>query len=68
MSLLQRMKLRIFKKKLSNSKAGGCDRLLNEYIKSTIDQCIHIYVKLFSLVFDSGFFPECWTVGVMKPL
>ena len=43
-------------------------RILNEYIKSTIDQCIDIYVKLFNLVFDSGFFPECWTVGIIKPL
>jgi len=36
-------------KKSSNNKAGGYDRILNEYIKSTIDQCIHIYVKLFNL-------------------
>jgi len=36
-------------KNLSNNKAGGYDRILNEYIKSTIDQCIHIYVKLFNL-------------------
>ena len=55
-------------KKLSNNKAGGYDRLLNEYIKSTIDQCIHIDVKLLSLVFDSGCLPECWTVGIIKPL
>jgi hypothetical protein len=47
---------------------GGYDRILNEYIRSTIDQCIDIYVKLFNLVFDSGFFPECWTVGIIKPL
>ena len=55
-------------KNLSNNKAGGYDRILNEYIKSTIDQCIYIYVKLFNLVFDSGFFPECWTVGIIRPL
>ena len=53
--------------KLSNNKAGGYDRIVNEYIKSTIDQCIDIYVQLFNLVFDSGFSPECWTVGIIKP-
>jgi transcription elongation factor GreA-like protein len=53
---------------LSNNKAGGYDRILHEYIKSTIDQCIDIYVQLFNLVFDSGFFPECWTVGIIRPL
>ena len=37
-------------------------------IEATIDQCIDIYVQLFNLVFDSGFFPECWTVGIIKPL
>jgi hypothetical protein len=25
-------------------------------------------MKLINLVFDSGFFPECWTVGIIKPL
>jgi transcription elongation factor GreA-like protein len=55
-------------KNLSNNKAGVYDRILNEYIKSTIDQCIDIYLKLFNLVFDSGFSPECWTVGIIKPL
>ena len=53
---------------LSNNKAGGYDRILNEHIKSTIDQCIHIGVKVFNLVFDSGCLPECWTVGIIKPL
>jgi hypothetical protein len=53
---------------LSNNKAGGYDRILNEHIKSTIDQCIHIDVKVFNLVFDSGCLPECWTVGIIKPL
>jgi hypothetical protein len=53
---------------LSNKKAGGYDRILDEYIQYTIGQCIHIYVKLLNLVFDSGFFPECWTVGNIKPL
>ena len=55
-------------KNLSNNKAGGYARIVNEYIKSTIDQCIDIYVQLFNLVFDSGFSPECWTVGIIKPL
>jgi hypothetical protein len=53
---------------LSNKKAGGYDRILDEYIQYTIGQCIHIYVKLLNLVIDSGFFPECWTVGIIKPL
>ena len=53
---------------VSNNKASGYDRIVNEYVKSTIDQCIDIYVQLFNLVFDSGFPPECWTVGIINPL
>jgi hypothetical protein len=53
---------------LSNKKAGGYDRILDAYIQYTIGQCIHIYVKLLNLVIDSGFFPECWTVGNIKPM
>ena len=55
-------------KNLSRNKAGGYDKILNEYIKSTLDDCIFVYVKLFNLIYDSGYIPESWTVGIIKPL
>lgn len=55
-------------KNLKNNKAPGDDELVNEYIKSTVTQFLHIYVKLFNLVFESGKIPTSWLTGVIKPV
>jgi hypothetical protein len=44
--------------KLKNNKAGGEDAIINEYTKTTSNQFIEIYEKLFNLIFDTGFIPE----------
>ena len=49
--------------KLKNNKSGGEDAIINEYIKTTSNQFIEIYEKLFNLIFDTGFIPESWVVG-----
>ena len=51
-------------KNLSNNKACGYDRILNEYIKFTIDQCIYIYVKLFNLVLILDFSQNVGLLGL----
>jgi hypothetical protein len=51
-------------KNLSNNKDGGYDRILNEYIKFTIDQCIYIYVKLFNLVLILDFSQNVGLLGL----
>ena len=38
--------------KLRNEKACGEDEIINEYIKSTSNQLINIYEKLFNIIFD----------------
>jgi hypothetical protein len=55
-------------KNLKNNKACGYDKILNEHIKSTLRSLIHIYVKLFNIVFESGIVPESWTIGVINPI
>ena len=52
-------------KNLKNGKAFGCDDILNEYIKSTIDVLMPVYIKLFNLIFETGIVPECWSTGVL---
>jgi hypothetical protein len=37
---------------LKNNKAGSEDAIINEYIKTTSNQFIEIYEKLFNLIFD----------------
>ena len=54
--------------KLKNNKSGGEDAIINEYIKTTSNQFIEIYEKLFNLIFDTGFIPESWVVGNIIPI
>jgi hypothetical protein len=53
---------------LKNNKSPGQDNILNEHIKNTIDLLKPIYVKLFNLIFNTGYIPETWTDGLIKPI
>ena len=55
-------------KNLKRNKAAGCDELVNEYLSSSVDICLPIYVKLFNLVFNCGVIPEIWSTGIVKPI
>ena len=59
----------IFKgiKNLKNNKAFGDDQVINEYMKTTSNQFVDIYEKLFNLFVDTGIVPESWLLGTMKP-
>jgi hypothetical protein len=54
-------------KNLKNNKACDDDCIINEYIKSTSNQFIELYEKLFNLIFKSGTIPEMWVSGTIKP-
>jgi hypothetical protein len=54
--------------KLKNNKASGIDLISNEYIKSTHNSMIKIYVKLFNIVYSTGHVPQSWTIGNIKPI
>ena len=47
-----------FKKCIRNNKSPGHDAVINEYLKSSINVIVHLYEKLFNLVFDTGIVPE----------
>jgi hypothetical protein len=53
---------------LKNNKACGEDEIINEYIKSTSNRFIHIYEKLFNIIFDTGVLPQSWLNGIIKPI
>ncbi|MEW8548255.1 MAG: reverse transcriptase family protein [Candidatus Thiodiazotropha sp.] len=53
---------------LNNGKTSGLDKILNEYIKTTKDIFLPIYEKLFNIILDTGFFPEQWSIGSIKPI
>ena len=53
---------------VQNNKSPGEDKVINEYIGSSIDCMIDIYVHLFNVVFDTGFLPEAWLIGNILPI
>ena len=53
---------------VKNGKSCGDDLIMNEYIKSTCEIFMPVYVKLFNIIFDSGNVPESWLVGNILPL
>jgi len=55
-------------KNLKNDKACSEDDIVNEYIKSTSDRFIHVYEKLFNIIFDTGVLPQSWLSGIIKPI
>ncbi|MES9884249.1 MAG: reverse transcriptase family protein [Sedimenticola sp.] len=54
--------------KMRNNKAPGSDNIINEYIKTTIDDMLPIYTNLFNLVLETGILPECWLEGISRPI
>ena len=55
-------------KNLKNNKASGSDCISNEHIKSSLNVMMPIYVKLFNIVFETGYVPGCWTIWLIKPI
>ena len=53
---------------LTNGKACGNDKILNEYIKATFNEMKLIYVDLFNRILNTGQIPEAWTIGMIMPL
>jgi hypothetical protein len=41
-----------------SGKASGEDEIINEYIKSTVNQFINVYEQLFNVIFDNGIMPS----------
>ena len=54
--------------KLKNNKARGQDIIINEFLKSTKDKMINIYVKLFNLILSTGLIPEQWLTSIIQPI
>jgi hypothetical protein len=53
---------------LKNDKASGDDFIVNEYIKSSTDIILPVYIKMFNCIFSSGIVPDSWLLGNIKPI
>lgn len=50
------------------NKSSGNDCIFNEYIKSSANPMLPIYVRLFNVVFETAILPEAWIVGNILPI
>ncbi len=55
-------------KELKCNKAPGTDNIINEYLKNSTPLLITIYCRLFNIVLNTGFVPDSWTSGIIKPI
>ena len=55
-------------KKLKNNKSPFSDKLKNEMIKSSLNQLMPVYLKLFNTVLRSGTMPQTWCNGLITPI
>ena len=60
--------IRLTVAKLSNGKACGLDKILNEHIKSSLHIMMPIYHRYFNMILDSGKIPKSWTEGCIVPI
>ena len=54
--------------KMNHNKSLGNDCIINEYITSTCDIVLPIYVTLFNIIFDTGIIPTVWLEGNVIPI
>ena len=54
--------------RLKNNKAAGIDEITNEILKSSLDVILPTLLLMFNNVLDTGHTPECWNIGIIKPI
>ena len=54
--------------KIKNNTSPGNDCIINEYITSTCDIVLPIYITLFNIIFDTGIIHTVWLDGNVIPI
>ena len=65
--LITELELRTAAKKLKNNKSPFSDKIKNEMIKSSLNELMPVYLKLFNAVLSSGTMPQTWSNMVRWP-
>ena len=66
--LITELEIRTAAKKLKNNKSPFSDKIKNEMIKSSLNQLMPVYLKLFNAVLSSGTMPQAWCGGLITPI
>ena len=54
--------------KLKDNKSSFSDKIKNEMIKSSLNELMPVYLKLFNTVLDLGTMPQMWCDGLITPI
>ena len=49
-----------------SGKSAGIDCVINEYLKTSKEILMPLYVKLFNIMLDTGIVPSDWSLGVIN--
>ena len=66
--LITELEIRTAAKKLKNNKSPFSDKMKNEMIKSSLNQLMPVYLKLFNAVLSLGTMPQTWCSGLITPI
>ena len=66
--LITEFEIRTAANKLKNNKSSYSDRIKNEMIKSSLNELLPIYLKLFNAVLTAGTMPQTWGGGLITPI
>ena len=55
-------------KRLTNGKACGEEKILNEMINAFSESHKSVLTKIFYIVLLSGHMPHEWVIGILKPI
>ena len=54
--------------KLKNTKAGGSDQIINEFLKHSRNEFVQYYTIVCNLILESGHMPADWCQSVIRPI
>ena len=66
--LITESEIRTAAGKLKNNISSFSDKIKNEMIKSSLNELMPVYLKLFNTVLDLGTMPQMWCDGLITPI
>lgn len=55
-------------KDLKPNKAHGLDLIINDFFLNAPERLLHVCIKLFNLILETGIIPSAWTIGTIRPI
>ena len=53
---------------VKNNKSSSNDKIINEYLKSTVNMMLPVYISFFNIVLETGIILDSWIEGIIRPI